>query len=398
MPGSVVDIGNGKYRLSVSNGSDEFGKPIRRTKTITAKSKLEATKQLERFYAQVIKEGKLRPSKLSFADFAVQYDEKHLKRLSPTSRANELSDLRQLTDYFGKMPLKSITPFHVEQFFDELKERTVNRGGEIRPISDGTVFKFYRVLRAVFNRAVEWELLPFNPVLRISKYAKPKERHAKRKIYQSKDLECFLRALFALPEDFYNLRHKLMIYIMLLTGLRRGEVFALKYSDFDMETKVIDVNQSAYEIVGEKGFKDPKTESSIRTVPFDERVEEIFLKYKKAHEAWLAKHMMANPLGLVFTATKFVVGDKEVSPANMAALDRWLKRFTEINQLPKLTIHALRHTACSYALASGADLSATQSLLGHDNITTTAIYTHAIDTKKREAVDGLSKTYGNMLE
>ena len=83
----------------------------------------------------------------------------------------------------------------IEKFFDKLKERTVNRGGEIRPISDGTIFKFYRVLRAVFNRAVEWELLPVNPVMKISKYAKPKERHAKRKIYQSKDLECFLKAL-----------------------------------------------------------------------------------------------------------------------------------------------------------------------------------------------------------
>ena len=398
MPGSVIVIGNGKYRLSVSNGSDEFGKPIRRTKTITAKSKLEATKQLEKFYAQVIKEGKYRPSKLTFAEFATQYDEKHLKRLSPTSRANELSDLRQLTDYFGKMPLKNITPEHIEKFFDELKERTVNRGGEIRPISDGTIFKFYRVLRAVFNRAVEWELLPVNPVLKISKYAKPKERHAKRKIYQSKDLECFLKALFALPDDFYNLRHKLMIYIMLLTGLRRGETFALKYSNFDLENKVIDVTQSAYEIVGKKGFKDPKTESSIRTVPYDERVEELFLKYRNAHEAWLEKHSIANPLGLLFTATKFVVGNREVTPANMAALDRWLKRFTEVNQLPRLTIHALRHMACSYALASGADLSSAQSLLGHDNITTTAIYTHAIDTKKREAVDSLSKTYGKMLE
>ncbi len=87
----------------------------------------------------------------------------------------------------------------------------------------------------------------------------------------------------------------------------------------------------------------------------------------------------------------------EAERANPSSLYHWLRHFTRANGLPHISVHALRHTAASYALAGGADILSVQSMLGHAKISTTGIYLHVLEENKISTARRLSSAYAEML-
>ena len=270
MPGTVIQTGKNKYRLYVSNGSDARGHPIRYTKTIIAKSELDAKRQLNEFYLSVKKQPIGNQSRIRFMAFYKIWKERHGPLLSPTTYDTYVAAIEdRIIPYFGNMQLKRITETQIQAFFDELQidgERHDGRRGKLAPAS---IFKFYRILRAMLNRAVVWHYLTENPCNRIDPEERPKPHYKPRQILQKNELSEFLRVLFDKKDTATNAKYKLMIYLLLITGIRRGELYALTWNDVDMVNRRLNINKSAYTIKGnQRGIKTPKTALSNRAVFF----------------------------------------------------------------------------------------------------------------------------------
>ena len=190
-----------------------------------------------------------------------------------------------------------------------------------------------------------------------------------------------------------------MVYLLLISGLRRGELYALTWSDVDLENKRLTVNKSAYTVKGnQRGTKEPKTALSNRVVFFDDLTTQLLKLHKDHQERWLGKHKVDNPGQYLFLATENRNGAKEAVRANPSSLYHWLRNFTRVNGLPDISVHALRHTAASYALAAGADILSVQSMLGHTKLSTTSIYLHGLEDSKQLAARRLSSAYGEILK
>jgi integrase len=168
----------------------------------------------------------------------------------------------------------------------------------------------------------------------------------------------------ALPEQ-----HKSMVLAAVLTGLRRGELFALRWGAVDFERKLISVRESVYE--GQ--FNTPKTRSSVRTIPMGEALKEILLRLRGKNAA---------PDTLVFASRKAT----PLRPENV--LKRVIHPACERIGLPKVGWQDLRHTRPTLLHAS-EPLRVAQAILGHSDMETTLGYTHVLPGWQREAMSRL---------
>lgn len=156
--------------------------------------------------------------------------------------------------------------------------------------------------------------------------------------------------------------------LMLCCGLRRGEMLALDWSDVDFDRAVVHVQRQHIDVDGVHLVTKPKSASSVRDIPLDEHLLTI-----------LRLHSL--PSGVILDgASRTKLSD---------ALDRALKRA----QLPRVTLHGLRHTMASVAAEDDVPVKVLQSLMGHAHYQTTAdIYAHVNQRPRIEAARIISHT------
>ena len=160
--------------------------------------------------------------------------------------------------------------------------------------------------------------------------------------------------------------------------------------DIDWEEQLIHIER-AQKYINSRTYEisKPKTKSSIRTVYVDDFVLDLLKKQKENQERRLKRNQEENQPGYVFLGK--VLKNGEAVPITASMPHRWLTDFCKKHGLRHITFHSLRHMAATYALGYGAPLTAVQSMLGHTDIATTAIYLHTLDAQKREAANVMSK-------
>ena len=176
--------------------------------------------------------------------------------------------------------------------------------------------------------------------------------------------------------------YKLGIYICLSTGLRLGEVCALKWSDIDMDLKLLHVNQTVQRLSIENGaFKtclietSPKSFYSKREIPLS---NQLYILLKE------------------FQSTDLYVLNGN-TPMEPRTLQYKFQRYLEESNIRKTNFHTLRHTFATNCIQTGADIKSVSEVLGHSDVKITLNrYVHpSIDTK-REHLNSLSSIYGQM--
>ncbi|MGH9713868.1 MAG: tyrosine-type recombinase/integrase [Candidatus Acidiferrales bacterium] len=217
------------------------------------------------------------------------------------------------------------------------------------------------LLSKVFTTAIEWGYVEQNPATGV---------RLPPRISHREPIALFpeqIRQLIAeLPEPC-----KSMVLIAVLTGLRRGELFALRWSAVDFERKLIHVRESVYE--GQ--FNSPKTRSSFRKIPMGEALEQIFLLLKGKNEA---------TSDLVFASKRGTA----LRPEN--TLKRVIHPACARIGLSKVGWHDLRHTSATL-LHEHEPLRVTQAILGHSDMQTTLGYTHVLPGWQRDAMNRLER-------
>lgn len=217
----------------------------------------------------------------------------------------------------------------------------------------------------VMQAAVDWNLLEQNPArgIRIGDRAPKTER-----LYLNpKEVG---RLLTSLSEPCRTL-----VLVAVLTGMRIGEILALRWKVLDLDRGVIQVRET----VSEGKFGSPKTKSSRRDIPISQPVCDAF-------QTQLAGCRQRGPEDLVFTTRN----QTPLNPKNL--LRRVLQPTCKALGLPLISWHSFRHTHATQLAEVGESLRTAQALLGHSDLETTLnVYTHAIPESQRRAVDKIAE-------
>ncbi|MBQ4585980.1 MAG: site-specific integrase [Clostridia bacterium] len=279
-----------------------------------------------------------------FEKIALQWWEEHEKNLALQTISSYKPALNRAIDEFGKIPIKSIKTNDILKYIKKL---------ELRGYAQKTIANHKLVCNLIFRYAILEEYIENNPctIIKIPKGLPRKKRTSA----SNQDEQIILNSF-----DLW-----LFPYIALLTGMRKGEILALKWSDIDFNKNIINVSKSVCYHRGNAIIKLPKTENGIRIVPLLNRLKKVLLKQNIIKENYILSDDGKNPL----------------SQKRYRTLYKKFKNETGIN----CTAHQLRHSFATFAFESGVPIKSIQNLLGHAQISTTMdIYT---DFREKSLID-----------
>ena len=195
----------------------------------------------------------------------------------------------------------------------------------------------------------------------------------------------------------YLNRHKLkMLIVMALgTGLRQGELLALKWSDIDFANNTVSVSKSIklVYIVDKDGNRKssileqtPKTKSSIRTIPVPSNIIDELKLYKKEQEKKSESEL--------YKDNDIIFADDTGNYLDSRYLSKRYTKLLKEAEIDYKKFHSLRHTYATRLFEAGIPIKTVQVLMGHSDIKTTMnIYTHVMPEEKTKAVEKLNSLF-----
>ena len=265
-------------------------------------------------------------------------------------RGYERSLRKVILPALGRQRLTAITRNRVQDLIDELTATH---------LAASTVHNTMLPLRAVFRRAVDRDEIAANPMDRVSL---PKDRGRRDRVAEPREVAALLSVL---PP-----RYRVLWAAAVFTGLRRGELQALRWESVELDAGVLRVVNSWDRVVGPVS---PKSRAGERTVP----VPAILATELQAHRLRQA----SGGGGFVFSTD----GEKPFDPSNAlrAAQKLWRKA-----ELRPLGFHECRHTYASFMIAAGVNAKALSQFMGHSSISVTLDrYGHLMPGSEKEAAD-----------
>ncbi len=364
--GNIRKRKDGRWEGRYVAGHDENGKAIR--KNVLGRTQAEVREKLK---AAIELAHRLDISKAE--DYTVEkwvniWFELYSK---PNIRENTQEYYRRFIDlhiipHIGSIKLTKLTSRDIQKMYNDVREhgRTRKEQKDKSPgLSSSYVRGIHTMLHNCLGRAVKEKLIPSNPC---DDCIPPKIQKKEMKILKPEDMAAYLR-------EAENRSVLPMFFLVLCTGLRRGEISALQWEDLDIERKILTVNKQAAAAKG-GGVKvvPPKTDTSVRQISVSQQVIDLL---KQEHE----KHP-DNPI--MFP-----------SPVNGGmwypdAINRLHQRILKSAGLEHIRLHDLRHTFASVALQNGVDIKTVSSMLGHfDAGFTLRTYTHVTARSQEQAAD-----------
>jgi len=374
MRGSIQKRGK-TYRVRYDLGIDEItGKRIQRTKG-GFNTKKEAQRYLnEHLYK--LNEQVLSTEDQYFEPFFKEWFEKIYKKkvsLKTWEGREYTMNLHILPKFRGHL-LNNITTYELEMFYSQKVEEG---------LSPKTVKEIHCFLRMAFSQAVKWGYLHQNPAQHASI---PKQVSKEVKTWDYKTAMSFLNTA--------KKHNKNAFYVTaLFTGMRRGELLGLKWSDVDLENRKISVNRSLG-VTKSEGYtlSSTKTANSRRQISISEFVVMSLIEHKEQQEALKEKLKQGYiDKDLVF-ANMF--GDFK-NPDN---LRREYNTLIEKAKVPRINLHALRHTHATWLLKNGVNPKVVSERLGHHDVgITLRTYSHVSFDLQEEAAQKLEETVQKVL-
>ena len=252
-----------------------------------------------------------------------------------------------------------------------------------------TTLKGYRrLLRTIFNEAIRYEWIMKNPVCNTKVTANSNNGTIRpiteKEVFTQKESHDFIKTLDRFKSIYIN---KIMpLKIMLFTGLRNGEVHALRWDDIDFNKKVVHVTKARYYSHDLGIFeKEPKSKTSIRDVPLPDYLLQELEEYKE----WFRVYDDNFDQKL---DQYFIVSNDYREPADPKRLNKWLSEFEVKNNLKHVTCHGLRHTYCSLLLSNNVPIQTVSKYMGHsDSAITLKVYSHFMPETQIIAINAITK-------
>ena len=402
--------GKNRWQLEVDLGS--YTDPVtgkrkryKKYKTITAKGPREAELELARFVAEVTSENYFEPEKMMFIDFVEnewwpKWVEKNLAHTTQDVYRVHLES--RIKPAFQYLRMDQIKPIHIINFLDNLSEsgmrldkvkdengNLVQREGKL---SQATIEYNHRILKSIFKFATKLKILKENPMDGVDK---PKVENKKVDVYSLEETAHLLQCLEQEP-----LHWRVIIKLAITAGLRRSELLALEFKHFDLDNRILHVEQ-ALTYSKEEGYKiHPIKKGNGRANQRDIVISELLIPDIKKLELQRAKERLANADRLWSEGKyNFLLADETGKPYNPYSIRNWWKRFIKRHNLRYITIHGLRHTSATLLINEGVHAKIISERLGHADIDTTMnIYGHALRQANEMATDKLDAALKRVKE
>lgn len=446
------------YRIRVYHGYDITGKQIERSRTWVppvGMSDKQAQREAEiqaALFEDAIRNGDLGNGNIRFVDFSAEWLDNHARQHLKTKTVADYEQmLPRLNKAFGHMPINQIQPLTITKFYNTLKaqkpenmtycaggsvkeelkragltqqkcadrggiavnavwaacngknvsKRTAERISEIigvplsqlfeptsaETLSASTVRHYHRLLSSILGMAVNWQFISFNPC---SCVILPKDKQEKKLSYL--DDEGAARLLTYLKEE--KRVYRTAITLLLLTGIRKGELLGLEWKDVDWDNHTIEVRR-AVQYTQKRGvyLDTPKNKTSKRVIYVGASVISLL----EEHRQW--QRQQKKLLKGKWVSTDRMIVQEDGQPMNPCTLSSWFGKFVKRRNLPEgLHLHSLRHTYATLCIAHGVPLTAVAAQLGHANVETTSrIYAHAIRKNQIEAATLIANAFSGVI-
>jgi integrase len=257
----------------------------------------------------------------------------------------------------GRLKLKNLNALRLQGLYRE----RLDSG-----LSGATVQKVHHVLHKALAQAVKWSLIPRNPADAVkAPIPSPKEMHPLS------------------PEETRSLlvaargdRLEALYVLAVTSGMRRGELLGLKWSDVDLKNGTVSIRRTLTRTDNGKrlALGEPKTKKSRRTIRLTARATEALKAHRKRQLAEMMKLAgLREDHGLVFTTQSGTL----INPSNLR--QRSLAPLLKKARLPAIRFHDLRHTCATLLLSKNTHPKFVQELLGHATVAITLdTYSHVV--------------------
>ena len=361
--------GETRYMLQAYLGVDPFTGKQRRTTRRGFKTQKEAKKAERELLLSVEENGFTdRSSKPTFKEVADLWLESYETTVKPTTYQNTKNYLNAIIEnHFKEIRIESVSVAMMQKIVIDLSKKYVAFLSQLS------------IINRVFKYALHLDIIQTNPVDRIIRPKQQKPR--KEKIALTKEeLNQFLTlAKKDARPVLYTAWHTLAY-----TGLRRGELLGLEWSDIDFENKTISVNKTLVTVNGSLYTQSPKTKRSTRTISLDDSTVQVLKNWKLEQKKQFFKNGVKSK--------DIVITNIKGSYLDFAYFRDELKKFLSTHNLKRFSVHSLRHTHASLLFEAGIEPKTISDRLGHSNIQTTLnMYTHLNDKQRSDVADRLLK-------
>lgn len=268
----------------------------------------------------------------------------------------------------GQIPIENLTGLQLQRLYQDLrKDGKIRKPGNFDPgLSAKTVRSIHMLLHCSFNQAVKEGLIPKNPT---DDCKPPKVERREMRVIQPDQISSYLRAAAnhnVLP----------MFYLELTSGLRKGELLALLWSDLDVKQCSISITKTMSRREGTVEVSPPKTKNSIRRIVISEQTVELLLEEHSHHPQ--NPYMFPSPVtGMMYDPD---------------AVGRIHKKLLKEAGLEDCRFHDLRHTFATLALQNGVDIKTLSGILGHTSSGFTLdTYTHVTPKMQQDAANKIDQ-------
>lgn len=340
----------------------------------TFNKKSDAEKWLADTIAAVNKGTYIEPQKQTIGEYLNKWlDTYGRQNLAPSTFESYQNIItNHLIPVLGAVPLQKLLPSHLQDYYAQALRggRVDNKKKMGRALSPTTVLYHHRVIREALNHAMKSGLLNRN----IADMVEPPRKVKKEmQVLQEEDITKLLN-LF--KEGYLYMP----VYLALMTGMRAGEILALRWDNVDLEKGIINITQSLRQRkAGEPEFQQPKTAGSRRAI----EVSPIVIKALKKHKAAQAKDKFSCGEGYAKHNLICCLQDGQpIHPGTLAS------RYYKITRKAGIQIkfHGLRHSHATFLLKDNTNPKIVAERLGHSTTRLTLdTYSHVTPGMQKEA-------------
>lgn len=364
--GSVFPEANGKYRATISLGSDANGKRIRRSRI--ANSKLDALAFIREMQDEHAAASLSPRKEQTLSEWLSSWlrDVVEPNKSENTTASYRLPIETHIVPKLGHVNIRKLTPQMANAFFSGLQREE---------IGDRTRENAYVVLRLALDKAVQWGLMADNPVRKVEK---PK--------YERQDIfPLTLEESQALMKAAIGSNCETEVIVGITTGMRQGELLGLHWEHVDLKAGKLEIVQQLKETKGRLSLGPPKTKKGKRTIDLTPAAVDALVRQK-------ARQMKS----------KTLAGNVLVFPSRRGGFMR-KSNFLRSRWRPLLAkagieyrgFHHLRHTYATLALGAGTPVHVVSAVLGHAQVSTTLnTYSHVLKEQSSRAAEDIARLLG----
>jgi len=379
--GSICRRSDGTWQAQATVGFDPATGKSKR-KTFYGKTRKEVVDKMQKVLVEFKTGNYIEPTALTIGQWLDDWHQGRKPHISENTHELLGTMIRcHLNPVLGAIRLKDLRTRDIQKLLNEKfsSGRVDGRGG----LSPRTVKHIHSALNGALRQAVKERLLLHNPCEGVEL---PRKVNREMRTFSREDLQLFLAKTKNHP-------HYPAFLLTIGTGLRRGELLGLRWSDVDFHKGMLSIKQQI--VRGRHGllFGEPKTPKSKRSIALHKELIDVLKAHKKQ------QNEVRLLLGAAYADHGLVFCREDGMPLDPCQFARQFGAAVKRAGLEKIRFHDLRHSYATLSLEAGVSLKAIQEVLGHTSITMTGdIYGHVTERMRQEAADKIGAVLVGCLE